>query len=70
MDGKIIKRLSELEAKKGKIEGVFIIVEATGKITLHGKEYTREQYENICKENRNIVTIIDNIQEEVQRGDR
>lgn len=64
MDGKIIKRLTELEAKKGKIEGVFMIEEATGKITLHGKEYTREEYENICKDNHRIITIIDNIRRE------
>ena len=62
MDGKIIKRLSELEVKTGRsIEGVFIFNEAEGKITVHGKEYTREQWEDICRESPNIITIFDNI---------
>ena len=65
MDGKIIKRLSELEAKTGRsIEGVFIFRESVGKITVNGKEYTREEWENVCKDNHRIITIIDNIPEE------
>ena len=64
MDGKIIKRLSELEAKTGSsIEGVFIFRESVGKITVNGKEYTREEWENVCKDNPRIITIIDDIPE-------
>jgi hypothetical protein len=63
MDGKIIKKLAELESITGaRRSGMFIIEEHTGRITCEGREYSREEYEKIKDApGSRIITIIDDI---------
>ena len=64
MDKTIKQKLEKVERMAGSNAPAIFLIE-NGKITSGGKEYTREEYEAILAKNKTVITLIDNIPDEV-----